>query len=99
MNPDEDSAVIPPITSHRFNFQEKNMQKMDLSDLYRIDFDNSEKISIVPTLIEPLESIVLNPGIYPIDSFKNHHNYNYMKYISKDSKMELFDSYIPPSKD
>lgn len=58
---------------------------MDLSDLYRIDFNNDANISIVPTLIEPLEEIINNPGIYHIDMFKNHHNYNYFKTINKDA--------------
>ncbi|CAK72001.1 unnamed protein product (macronuclear) [Paramecium tetraurelia] len=82
-----------------FFFRESNLQKLDLSDLYRIDFDNNDKISIVPTLIEPLENIVKNPGIYPISEFKNHHNYNYLKQIQRNGQMNKFDVYVPPSKD
>ncbi|CAD8078816.1 unnamed protein product [Paramecium sonneborni] len=82
-----------------FFFRQSNLQNLDLSNLYRIDFDNNDKISIVPTLIEPLENIVKNPGIYPISEFKNHHNYNYLKYLQRDAQMNKFDTYLPPSKD
>ncbi|CAD8160904.1 unnamed protein product [Paramecium pentaurelia] len=96
---DNQSEISYPTSQSNFFFRESNLQKLDLSDLYRIDFDNSDKISIVPTLIEPLENIVKNPGIYPISEFKNHHNYNYLKQIQRDAQMNKFDVYIPPSKD
>ncbi|CAD8073787.1 unnamed protein product [Paramecium sonneborni] len=86
-------------TQSNFSFRQSNLQRLDLSDLYRVDFDNNDKILIVPTLIEPLEEIVKNPGIYPISEFKNHHNYNYLKEIQREAQMNKFDTYLPPSKD
>lgn len=83
----------------KFEFKDSGYTQLDLRDINRVDFDNSEKINIVPTLIEPLDVIVNNPGIYPISSFEYHKNYEHLLRIPTDSKIELFDTYVPPSQD
>ncbi|CAD8171773.1 unnamed protein product [Paramecium pentaurelia] len=79
-----------------FSQENPNLQNLDLSNLYSIDFDNNDKIQIVLILIEPIENIVKYPGIYPI---QNHHYYNYLKQIQKYAQMNKFDFYVHPSKD
>lgn len=64
-----------------------------------MDFDNPEKVHIVPTLIDPLNVIFEKPGIYPIEQFKFHSNYDHLRTIPTDAKIESFDTYVPPSKD